>query len=73
MSSEAFKERERRKREREREMNRWSGLRAEPVYSVTISMWVQYGTVETISAAPDLHWTHKHSHRLVLKTNMQHR
>ncbi len=35
--------------EREREMNRWSGLRAEPVYSVTISMWVQYGTVETIS------------------------
>lgn len=72
-SSEAFKERERRKREREREMNRWSGLRAEPVYSVTISMWVQYGTVETISAAPDLHWTHKHSHRLALKTNMQHR
>lgn len=39
--------------EREREMNRWSGLRGEHVYSVTISMWVQYGTVETI-----FHWTH---------------
>jgi len=59
-----------REREREREMNRWSGLRAEPVWlsACGYSMVQLKQYLSSTLLALD---THKQSHRVALQGNMQ--